>query len=82
MHLGRFFVREFDFDRRTILEPTLGLAELDGTVATRNAHGANLERTKKTMVFWSTVTPPAMCSVGGRAVSELNLDRLAPDWAV
>ena len=23
-----------------------------------------------------------MCSVGGRAVSELNLDRLAPDWAV
>ena len=31
MHLGRFFVREFDFDRRTILEPTLGLAELDGT---------------------------------------------------
>ena len=27
-------------------------------------------------------SPPAMCSVGGRAVSELNLDRLAPDWAV
>ena len=25
---------------------------------------------------------PAPCSVGGRAVSELNLDRLAPDWAV
>ena len=29
-----------------------------------------------------TRSPTAMCSVGGRAVSELNLDRLAPGWAV